>query len=879
MTQHGQRHRLLALCLATLLIASLITIFSVLPSFADQPKSKEKAKPLTLNQAKVLFVKHIKPLIDAKCMGCHGEDPKKIKGKYDMGSRTLMLKGGKSGDPAIVPFRPDKSPFYIAVTWKDADLEMPPKERNRLSSQQVKQVRQWIAAGAPFARASDIGIANANASSDSLTMKTSGGLSPSWTNRKYKKKDIWSYLPTSNPTVPYDALPPSAPKHPVDAFLRQRLRDAQLTAAPRADKLTLLRRATFNLTGLPPTHKQINTFLADKSPNAFEKLIDQLLASKHFGERMAQHYLDVTRYADTAGFSNDWERPNAWRYRDYVIRAFNNDKPYNRFILEQIAGDQLDPRNPEHKIALGFLRMGPWEHTGMSVAAVTRQIWLDDVTNSVGETFLAHGLRCAKCHDHKFDPVPTQDYYAVQAIFAATQFNDSRLPFLKSENTKGIVPLRANVARLQKIDAYKPIKDVKGDNSFMRLNKKRKGYLQRAFKRYQPFALSVKSQKPQQVHILKGGALESPGRPVSPGVLSVMSSIHPATVPASAPNRRLAFARWIASPKNTLTARVIANRIWQLHFGKGIVATANNFGAMGAKPTHPHLLDYLASYLIKNNWSLKKLHRHITTSQAYQRASHHPDSTRIARIDPDNNLLSYFRTRRLTAEEMRDAMLAVTTELNPRIGGPPIFPEINWEVALQPRHIMGSVAPAYIPSKTPALRNRRTIYAFRIRTLANPLLDVFNRPNADISCEQRDQTTVTTQVFALFNGQFTHDRALALADHIEKQADTSEQKVSRAFRLVYGRPPTQSQLNVALKHLQKMIVHHKTNPPVKTTIPTTVQREMVGEQSGEIIKWEEKLDLKNYQPDLKPWQVKPHTRALAELCLVLFNSSEFIYVY
>jgi len=334
-----------------------------------------------------------------------------------------------------------------------------------------------------------------------------------------------------------------------------------------------------------------------------------------------------------------------------VIRAFNDDKPYNRFILEQIAGDELNPDDPEMQIAVGFLRMGPWEHTGMSVAAVTRQLFLDDVTNSVGETFLGIGMSCFKCHDHKFDPLPTRDYYRMQAIFASTEFAEPRTPFLPEEN-------RADFARIDRIIGAR-IKDqdwfksVRGDGATKgRINKKRKDYLRRAAERTAPKSFSVTSRGKQRIHILIGGSLQSPSEPVEPGLISAMNygdGAEQFDVPGSQSGRRLALARWIASRENTLTARVIVNRIWQMHFGRGIVATPNNFGKMGARPTHPELLDYLAAWFMDQGWSIKKLHRLIMTSDAYQRSGQHPQMEAVQTADPKNELLAYFPPRRLSA--------------------------------------------------------------------------------------------------------------------------------------------------------------------------------------------------------------------------------------
>jgi mono/diheme cytochrome c family protein len=885
-------------------------------------------------ETRQLFAERVLPLLKEKCFACHGDDVKKLRGGLDLRTRTAMLAGGKRGKPVIVPGRPEDSLLYLSVTRQNDKLAMPPKENDRLSAEQIEWVRQWIAAGAPWSETKQPpATVQKWDSTNGVTVKTTGGRSPEWTNRKYRPEDIWAYQSVRRYPVPAGAA------HPIDAFLQEkRVARGVTRSAPPADKITLIRRATFDLTGLPPSPADVEVFVKDESPDAFDRLIGRLLKSPHYGEQQARHWLDVVRYADTSGFANDYERPNAWRYRDYVVRSFNTDKPFDRFIKEQLAGDELDPDDPEMAIAVGFLRMGPWEHTGMTVAALTRQHFLDDITHSIGVTFLGQGLRCASCHDHKFDPVPTKDYYRLQAVFATTQFAERPVPFLPSENIGGFAESRAVVeTRLKKaktdyealrqksaaaIAAYlkqrgiaqltdlppkdRPLRDRFGLNdlelSLIRILRKRIDYFERELLRFQPYAFSVydgparpylsttpinpvpttRSGAAQLVRILPGGALETPAEAVTPGVLSAVADAGPSawnTIPETIAGRRLALANWIASPTNPLTARVIVNRVWQQHFGRGLVATPNNFGKMGKRPTHPELLDWLAVWFVEHGWSLKKLHRLILTSAAYQQSGAHLDPEKLRRSDPNNELLACYPPRRLAAEEIRDAMLAVSGELNPELGGPGVFPEINWEVALQPRHIMGSVAPAYQPSPKPQQRNRRTLYAFRYRNLADPMQEVFNRPGSETSCERRDETTVTPQVFALYNGVFAHDRALALAVSLEKEARDQDGQIRIAFRRCYGRSPTAEEVDMCRSHIEKMTTFHREHPPKPVELPKKVKRKMVEEMTGEEFSWEEELDgMQGYQRDVKPWDVGAETRALADLCLVLFNSNEFLYV-
>ena len=763
---------------------------------------------------------------------------------------------------------------------------------------------------------------------------TQQGVAQQWANQGRH----WAFEPLRS-VAPPDAF---RSESPIDAFIDRALQARQLQPAPPADPHILLRRIYFDLLGLPPSYDAVERFAAEDRPDAWSRLVDRLLASPRYGEQWARHWLDIVRYADTAGYSNDFERPNAWRYRDYVIRSFNRDKPFNRFIVEQIAGDELAPDDPEMLVAVGFLRMGPWEHTGMSVAAVTRQRFLDDVTHAVGVTFLGLTLRCARCHDHKFDPIPMVDYYAVQACFATTQFAERPAAFVADERGRDFTAEKARLQRkiawlreqLAAIDAkhreavaaylkrhgYQSLRDVPierrptalygldaRDRGLQRMFRKWIAYYQRALRRYEPLALSVydgpenryrsdrltnpqrhpaPGQQPPVTRVLPGGNLAAPGEAVEPGVLRAVLQSAPRSAPQRPlplgwSGRRLALARWIASDHNPLTARVIANRVWQYHFGnRGIVATPNNFGRMGQRPTHPELLDFLARWLIEHDWSLKRLHRLILCSAAYRRAPEHPDSDRIRRIDPANRWLAYFPPRRLEAEELRDAMLAASGELRLSMGGPGAFEEIPWEVALQPRHIMGTVAPAYQPSPRRADRHRRSIYLFRIRTLRNPFLEVFNQPDPAQSCPRRDESNVPTQVLALFNSRWSYSRSIAMAARIARVRSDRARQVQLAFRHAFARDPRPEELDVALQFLDQAVRYLGDAPAARWEPPREVVRRMIEEVEGVEYTWTEKLDqMSRYEPDPSPADVEVAVRALAELCHVLLNANEFVYVY
>jgi mono/diheme cytochrome c family protein len=950
-----------------------------------------------------LFVHRIQPMLKTKCLACHGEDEAKLKGGLDMRTRDEMLIGGDSGKPSIVPGKPDESPLYLAVTRTHEEWEpMPPKDNDRLTTQQVTYLKDWIAAGAPWPDESRIAELskqpNPWSAKEGITVKTSGGLDADWTNRKYKPEDLWAYQPLTKPAVP---TAPSSAKdqaqnavNPVDAFIDAKLAALKIAPAPAADARTFIRRATFDLTGLPPTPEEVAAFETDSLRNpesAIRDLIDRLLASPHYGEKWGQHWLDVARYADTSGFANDFARGNAWRYRDYVIRAFNADKPYDQFIREQVAGDEMieaqrttagtptdakiTAAESELLIATGFLRMGPWELTGMEVAKIARQKLLDDVTDSVGQTFLAHPLQCARCHDHKFDPIPTRDYYSFQAVFATMQLADRTAEFLPSERTDGFDEkkyllqreehYRATLSRLDKksiaaarewyrekqldpaefeaalaslsgsgkkknargreegfaaIRSAMMRKDIpedkippKGvgftpeDYGHERIARKGLERIRWELDRYEPIAFSVYSGRTpelrsvnaplrmpsarmtegelEQTCILAGGDPFASGAKVTPAVLSAASAVAAmkpelSHVPDGISGRRLAVAEWIASPQNPLTARVMANRIWLWHFGQALAGNPNNFGATGKKPTHPELLDWLAATFVEKGWSVKAMHRLIMTSEAYRRASAHPESKLLAERDPLGVSFAVFKPRRLTAEEIRDTMLAVSGELNRAIGGIPARPEINRETALQPRQVMGTFAEAWQPNPHPAERHRRSVYALKVRGQLDPFMEVFNSPSPDLSCEARDASTVTPQVFALFNSEASLDRALGLAARAEKETASPDDALARIFQLTYGRAPTSAEVAACREHYTTMLAKHRTLTFAKPSFPREVVREAVEENTGEKFTFTEPLEVAaDFVPDLKPANASAETRALADVCLVLLNSNEFAYVY
>ncbi len=875
-------------------------------------------------KAEVVFATQVLPVLKSRCFACHGDDAKKIKGGLDLTTRATLLKGGDAGVPGIHVGKAAESPLYKAVLRTDDDISaMPPKENDKLSIPEIQAIKEWIDGGAPWPSDERLAAIAKSIKPAGVRMKTSGGLSPDWTNRTYDPVDLWAYQPLRKPPVPAN----TGKTNPVDAFVQAKLNDIDLSPAPLTNRRTLIRRVTFDVTGLPPTPAEIEAFVndPDSDERAYEKVVDRLLASPQYGEQMARHWLDIARYADSSGFANDYERGNAWRYRDYVVRAFNSDKPYDQFVREQLAGDEIDPNNPEMLVAVGFLRMGAWELTGMEVAKIARQRFLDDVTDAVGQVFQGHMLQCARCHDHKFDPVPTRDYYGIQAVFSTTQLSERTAPFLKVENLSGFeekkyldarravfeselkrIQNTENAARTRWQNANPEKKGEKpprhefltpADLGLERIARKGLERLQWEYDRYQPFALSVyngatpnlkavyapfrmpkdrDAGEREVTSILAGGDPFSPKEAVTPGTLSAAGR---AKIPNSTSGRRMAFAEWITDAKNPLTARVMANRIWQWTIGMPLAGNPNNFGATGKKPTHPEFLDWLASELIERKWSVKQLQRVLLISETYRRSSQHPNTKLLTEKDVSGTSYAIHKPRRLHAEELRDAMLAASGELNTTLGGIPVRPEINSDVAFQPRQVMGTFAPAWEPSPKPEQRNRRTLYTLKLRGVRDPFLEVFNSPPSDLSCEVREVSTVAPQAFALLNGDATRARALALAESVTRATPTPEAAITLAFQRSVGRTPKPKELEACLKHWQAMTQLHKNLQLEKPKRPKEIVREAVEENTGEKFTFKELLPAAvDFVPDRHPSDVSPEIRGLMEVCLVLFNTNEFAYL-
>jgi hypothetical protein len=577
----------------------------------------------------------------------------------------------------------------------------------------------------------------------------------------------------SNPPAPRRA---GWARDPIDAFVLHRLEANKLAPAPPADRLTLLRRVCFDLTGLPPSPEEVECFAGDERPDAYERLVDRLLASPHYGERWARHWLDVVRYADTGGFEVDHLYPNAWRFRDYVIRSLNAGKPFERFIQEQVAGDELWPGDRDAALASALYCTGPVLPESAMVANQLENDWLTDAADTTGAAFLGLTFGCARCHDHKYDPIRQTDYYAMQAVFAA-----SDRPF----------PAKVRLGRIKALngllsDAPVP-KSLMDDPRCTVRTEDETGF--RLFHR----------ETPLEVRRLRRGELDKPREVVGPAFPAALlaSGRKPDVSGVPADRRRAALARWLTCPDNPLTARVLVNRVWGWHFGQGIVRTPNDFGAQGEPPTHPELLDWLARDFIEHGWDLKHLHRRILLSSAYRMSSMAQGPG--LQSDPEDRLLWHFPRRRLEGEAIRDAMLACSGHLNARPYGPPVVPPLSAEELTGLFDARGK----WPVTKDAAQHTRRSVYLLVRRTFLYPMFAAFDPPEVMTSCPRRVETVVPTQALALLNSPVARGQSKDFAHRLLRECDGDvEQAVPRAWLLAFGRPVTSPERERALSFLR-----------------------------------------------------------------------------
>lgn len=610
--------------------------------------------------------------------------------------------------------------------------------------------------------------------------------------------DHWSFQPRTKPDVPRftEKAQREWVRTSVDAFVLFRLTEKGLQPAPPADRRTLIRRLTFDLTGLPPSPKEMDTFLNDTAADGYERLVERLLASQHYGERWAQHWLDVVRYAESEGFEYDNYLPGMWRYRDYVIRSLNDDKPFDRFLTEQLAGDELKPGDVEMQVAAGFHRLGPVRrNAGNQNVAFSRNEVLTERTDAVGMVFLGLTVGCARCHDHRFDDFSQEDYYRLQAFLAGTHEHEVTLADAKTKADRDAV-----MAPLQK-----EIKDLK----------RRIGASKGADKeRYQAQLKEVESKLPPplptvctvreidaertDIHVLRRGMPEKKGKRVEPGFPSALPRLISVK---SAKGARTELAQWLAHPDHPLTARVLVNRVWQNHFGRGLVATANDFGANGSGASHPELLDHLATEFVRAGMRLKPLHRMIVLSNTYRQAGavHHGEAAAARAKDPDNRLLWHFPRRRLSAEELRDAMLSAAGTLNLKAGGPGVviplakdlvnllYDPAQWKVTADVRE-----------------HDRRSIYLIAKRNLRPPFGQVFDQPDLQTTCARRESSTHALQALELMNGELSNRLADVFDKRLKAEAGSdSVRMVEHAFLLTVGRMPTAAERERSVEFLRR----------------------------------------------------------------------------
>ena len=764
-------------------------------------------------------------VLQKNCISCHGA-AMKMSG-LDLRSAASIAKGGEHGS-VVTTGNPNKSRLFLLASGVEAPA-MPPGKK--LAAADIETLKQWIAAGAKLDAAPQIKE------------------DPAATLSKMEERPItaeeqnrWAFRPVSRPATP-------ATGNPIDSFLEANWKAKGLTPSPEADRRSLIRRVYLDVAGIPPTPTEVNAFLNDSTPNAYEKIVDHLLASPHYGERWGSHWLDLVRYSDSGGFEFDRDRNNAWRYRDWVISSFNNDRPYDEFINMQLAGDELKPGSTEGLISTGYLRLGPEANMDNEQ---TRMDELDGILATTGGSMLGMTIGCARCHNHKFDPIPQKDYYRMLAVFYPADREDKPIvtpseevqykealkafngklkplttelatveaPFRKVIREQKIAELpdyvrtalttpaekRTEGQRLNALQVEKTLGVSRGEVEGILPEKEREQACQLREKITLLEKLRPKIETAMTVvekqgatapdsHFLHHGSIGQKGSIMTPGTLTVASqgewNFPAPPVGASSSFRRKGFAQWITSPTNPLTPRVMTNRMWQHHFGEGLVRTPSNFGITGEAPTHPELLDWLASELMQNGWHMKPLHRLMLTSKTYRMAS--DDIAGNQKLDPDNRMLWRMPRQRLEGEIIRDSILEVSGSLNRKTGGPGIFPYID-------PALWASSSGRSWPGKSDddVSTFRRSVYIFSKRTIPLPMLEVFDKPDTNLSCARRNRSTIAPQALILMNSSFVLSQAKRFAQRLELEAgrDTTKQ-IERAYEVALNRKPQPSEVALA----------------------------------------------------------------------------------
>jgi hypothetical protein len=610
---------------------------------------------------------------------------------------------------------------------------------------------------------------------------------------KPKDREHWSFQPVRASALP-QVKNTAWVRNPIDQFVLAKLEAKGWQPAQPAEERAFLRRLYLDVIGLPPTPEEQESLLKKSDPAKFDKLVADLLARPQYGERWGRHWLDLVRYAETNGYERDAHKPNIWRYRDYVIAAFNKDKPFDRFILEQLAGDELPDANEETLIATGYYRLGPWDDEPADPQE-DRYDQLEDMVNTTSQVFLGLTLACARCHNHKFEPLTMHDYYRMAAVFNTLHRPEiGRNEFDSPAGTRAqLQVLRERDQRIERLrlttfaTAFSPALTRAAHHATIEKEVRRLREATPDLPR--GYFLVEPSPKSPTTHLLKRGKAASPGPEVRPGLPAVLVSEQPSFLPPDdqTSKRRLTLARWIASPDNPLTARVIVNRVWQYHFGEGLVRTPSDLGTMGETPTHPELLDWLANWFVKEGWSVKKLHRLILTSNTYR--MNKKWNKEYAEEDPEDRLLWRVPYRRLEVEAIRDSILSVSGQLNPKMGGPSMFPPVPKEA------LEGSSDPDKIwRASDEKEASRRTVYACVKRSMVVPMLEVLDFCDTARSAAKRNVTSVAPQALSLFNGEFVNQQASHLAKRLAQDAgDDSVKQIDRLYRLALCRPPTKGE--------------------------------------------------------------------------------------
>jgi len=754
----------------------------------------------------------VQPILANNCYKCHGNRDGKIRGELWLRSRTNVVRGGHDG-PIIDFVAPEQSRLLRFINHEDAEHRMPPKQK--LPAEQIAVLTEWVARGAPMS------VAESEWVYEKPTLLTA------------EAKAHWAFQPIADPKPP-EVEGEGWCKNDIDRFVLARLQQAGLSPNGPADKVSFIRRVTYSVTGLPPTVEEIEAFVADRSADAHERLVDRLLASPHYGEHWARHWLDLVRWGETNGYERDGDKPEAWRYRQYVIDAFNSNKPYDRFVTEQIAGDELDDPTADSITATGFLRLGLWDDEPADPQQAVFD-GLDDIVRTTSEVFLGLTMGCARCHDHKLDPIPQRDYYAMLAFFRNIQpYSKNRADILtdvstaeqkrevarknaviheqRAELSARLDEIRSAFAAAYRKDQGKEIEGRRLEQLLRDHGRRLLGQaefeeqqaLRRRIRRLRDvpsphMVLSIKERgpKPPDTHVLIRGSAHAPGARVEPGFPQILTRTEPRVTPRkSSSGRRRALAEWIVGPDNQLAARVMVNRVWQFHFGRGIVRSSSDFGMQGRKPTHPKLLDWLATRFVQDGWDLKKLHKRILLSATYRQSS--ATNKEALAKDPVNVLFWRVDVRRLTAEELRDSILVLSGRLDGgKIGGPSVYPAFPIEVLKSQSRI------TWRGNDSIANNSRRSVYTFVKRSLLDPLIESFDAATTDTSCAVRFQTTQPTQALTLLNSEFIHKAARDMTERLVRSVGTDPVKfVTEALTLATGRTPDREHVRTGVAFLE-----------------------------------------------------------------------------